>query len=122
VSDLAINDFFRDKAESKRLFEAVLRQVERLGHPMIRVTKSQIALRRKKNFALAWVPSQYLKGCPTAPLVLTLSFPNRDSSPRWKEVTQIGPKRFTHHLELHRKQDVDEEVFQWLQNAWDEAA
>jgi predicted transport protein len=120
VPDLSIDDFFEDKADSRRLFEAVFRQAERLGDCEMRVSKSQIAFRRKKNFALVWAPGQYLKGRPTAPLVLTVSFAKRDLSLRWKEVTEIGPKRFTHHLELYGEQEVDEQVFQWLQKAWNE--
>lgn len=122
MSDFTVEGFFRNNADSRQLFEAVLGQVERLGDATIRVSKSQIAFRRKKNFALVWAPGQYLKNRSTPPLVLTLSFQSRDPSPRWKEVTEIGARRFTHHLELYGKQQVDEEVFRWLQKAWDEAA
>lgn len=122
MSDLTIDVFFQDRDDSRRIFEAVSRQVNRLGNATIRVSKSQIAFRGKKNFALVWIPGQYLKNRPTAPLVLSLSFPKRDPSPRWKEITEVGPKRFTHHLELHRKNEVDEEVHRWLQAAWESAA
>jgi hypothetical protein len=81
-----------------------------------------VAFRRKKTLALVWVPGQYLKNRPTAPLVLTLSFRQPDPSPRWKQVVQVSPRRFTHHVELYGEQDVDQEIFQWLQKAWDEAA
>ena len=122
MPDLTVEDFFRGKADSRRLFEAVLRQVERLGEATISVSKSQIAFRRKKNFALVWVPGQYLKNRPTAPLVLTISFPERDISQRWKEITEVGPKRFTHHLALYGEKEIDEQVYKWLKRAWDEAA
>ncbi len=121
VLDSTVEDFFRDKAESRRLFEAILRQVERLGDATIRSSKSQIAFRRKTNFALVWIPGQYLKDRPTAPLVLAISFPERNTSPRWKEITEVGPKRFTHHLELYHEKEIDEQVFKWLKRAWDEA-
>lgn len=122
MSEPTIDGFFRNRDDSRQLFEAVLRRVERLGEATIRVSKSQFALRRKKNFAVLWVPGQYLKDRPTAPLVLTLSFATRDSSPRWKEIAEIGPKRFTHHLELYRQEEIDEAVCHWLQIAWEEAA
>ncbi len=121
MPDLTIDDFFRGREDSRRLFESVCRQVERLGDATVRVSKSQVAFRRKKNFALIWMPGQYLKNRPTAPLVLTLSFSMPDPSPRWKDITEISPRRFTHHLELYTTQDVDEQIFQWLQRAWDEA-
>lgn len=121
MSDLTIDDFFRGRDDSRRLFDAVARQVERLGDAAIRVSKSQIAFRRKKNFALVWIPGQYLTNRPTCPLVLTISIPMRNPSARWKEIIEVGPKRFTHHLELYRKNEVDDEVRQWLKEAWERA-
>ena len=81
------------------------------------MTKSQIAFRRHVAFAQAWLPARYLRG-PVASLVLTLSFRYRDASPRWKEIVEPAPGRFTHHLELHALTDIDDEVRDWLRNAW----
>jgi predicted transport protein len=122
VSDLTIEDFFQGRGDSRRLFDTIFREVNRLGDVTVRVSKSQVAFRRKKNFAVVWMPVQYLANRPTAPLVLTLSFPQRDRSPRWKEITEVGPKRFTHHLELYQEGEIDNQVRHWLQTAWEEAA
>ena len=70
---------------------------------------------------MVWMPGQYLKG-DTAPLVLTLFLPWRDSSPRWKEIVEPAPGRFTHHLELYSPEDIDNEVKAWLRQAWVNAA
>ena len=91
--------------------------IERLGDVTARVTKSQIAYRRDRTFAAIWVPSQYLNG-DVAPLVLTLFLPYRIESPRWKQVIEPAPGRFTHHLELHGPDDLDTEVESWLEEAW----
>jgi hypothetical protein len=64
------------------------------------------------------MPGQYLRG-KTAPLVLTLSFPGRNVSPRWKEIVEPTPGRFTHHLELHSVADIDDELGGWLRDAWE---
>jgi hypothetical protein len=117
----SVNEFFADNKLAKQLFTAVGERVEAIGVASVRVSKSQIAFRRKRNFAWVWMPGQYLKG-KTAPLVLTLSLPNRDSSKRWKEVVEPSPGRFTHHLELHSVADVDGEVSTWLRQAWGLAA
>jgi len=122
VPDLTIDDFFRGREDSRRLFDAVSREIDRLGDTMVRVSKSQVAFRRKKNLAVVWIPGRYLTNRPTAPLVLALSFPNRDPSPRWKEITEVGPRRFTHHLELYREGEIDDQVRNWLQMAWEQAA
>jgi hypothetical protein len=67
------------------------------------------------------MPEQYLK-LPTAPLVLTLSRPYRGDSPRWKQIVQAAPGRFTHHPELYAPEDIDDEVIGWLRQAWENAA
>jgi hypothetical protein len=116
-----IDDFFGEHAGARQIFEAIRRRVERLGDAGVRVSKSQIAFRRRRNLAVVWRPSQYRQGRPTAPLVLTFCFPERGASPRWKEIIEVGPQRFTHHLELDRLEDVDEQVGAWLRRAWDAA-
>jgi len=85
------------------------------------VTKSQVAFRRRRAFAWAWMPGAYLRG-QVAPLVLTLSFRRREPSPRWKEVVESYPGRFAHHLELRSTAEIDDEVRAWLQEAWAAAA
>lgn len=114
---IELDEFFAGQAKSRRIFEAVRRAVEGLGTVGLRIGKSQVSFRRRKAFAWVWRPGQYLKG-KTAPLVLTLSFPARDSSPRWKEIVEGAPKRFTHHLELYSLADIDDEVRGWLREAW----
>jgi hypothetical protein len=112
------DEFFAGQAQSKQLFEVVRREIESLGETSMRVTKSQVAFRRRRGFAWVWMPGMYLKR-ETPPLVLTLSLPRRDKSPRWKEIVEPYPGRFTHHLELHDTADIDEEVRGWLREAWE---
>lgn len=95
--------------------------VATVGHAQIRVTKSQIAFRRRTGFAQVWRPGMYLARS-TVPLVLTIGLRHRDESPRWKEVVEATPGHFTHHLELLTPQDVDEDVRGWLQEAWQASA
>ncbi|MBN2549512.1 MAG: hypothetical protein JXB15_10165 [Anaerolineales bacterium] len=49
--------------------------------------------------------------------MLTLVFPYRDASPRWKDIVEPRPGRFIHHLELFSVEDIDDEVRDWLQAA-----
>jgi hypothetical protein len=70
--------------------------------------------------AVVWRPGRYLAP-PVAPLVLTLSFPRKDRSPRWKQVTRVAGGRYTHHLELRRLKDIDAQVRRSLRAAWDAA-
>lgn len=67
------------------------------------------------------MPGKYLRG-KHAPLVLSVALQRRDRSPRWKEIIEPTPGRFTHHLELFSSTEIDSEVSCWLAEAWDEAA
>lgn len=115
-----LDDFFAGKDASRQIFETLHRTVDCLGTVEVRVTKSQVAFCQSRAFAWAWMPGSYLRG-KHAPLVLTISLRRRDSSPRWKEIVEPRPGRFTHHLELFSSDEIDDEVRAWLQEAWNGA-
>ena len=117
---MTLDEFFSGFDESRRVFDTLRAAIEAIGPTEMRVTKSQVAFRRDKAFAWAWVPDRYLRG-RHAPLVLTMSFARRHDSRRWKEIIAPTPGRFTHHLELHTESDIDGEVRRWLQEAWEAA-
>ncbi len=113
---MTLDEFFAGQEGSRQIFETLRGAIEDLGPVEIRVTKSQVAFRRRRAFAWAWLPGAYLRG-KHAPLVLTVAFRYRDSSPRWKEIVEPKPGRFTHHLELYSAADIDDEVRSWLRAA-----
>jgi hypothetical protein len=117
---MTVNDFFAGQDLAREIYEAVISAVGTIGPSEIRVSKSQISFRRRKAFAFVWMPGQYLHR-EAAPLVLTLSFRTRDPSPRWKEIYEAAPGRFTHHLELYSVNEVDDQVCGWLREAWSAA-
>jgi hypothetical protein len=112
-----LDEFFEGYERSRLLFDALVRVIHEVGFYELRITKSQIAFRRKKNFAWVWIPGRYLGG-NRAPLVFTLSLASRDNSPRWKEIIEPVSGRFVHHLELYSKEDIDDEIHQWSTEAW----
>jgi hypothetical protein len=118
---MTLDDYFQGQDGARALFERVRAVVEAIGPARIRVGKSQVSFRRRVGFASVWRPGQYLRG-PQAPLVLTVALRRHDGSPRWKQVVEPAPGRFTHHLELRATADVDDEVRAWLQEAWEAAA
>ena len=117
---MTLDEYFDGNEESRRLFDCLREMVESLGPVEILVQQSQVAFRRNKAFAYAWMPGKYLRG-RGAPLVLTVGFRRRDMSPRWKKVVEPAPGRFTHHMELHSPNDIDEQVCGWLREAWTQA-
>jgi GrpB-like predicted nucleotidyltransferase (UPF0157 family) len=111
--------FFDGWPASRVVFDAVLSVVRSLDggdDVTLAVGKSQVAFRRRRAFAWAWVPGRYLRG-ERPPLVLSVALRHRDPSPRWKQIVEPAPGRFVHHVELLAAQDVDDEVRDWLRHA-----
>ena len=113
-------EFFKGHADSKRIFVAVRRAVAANGAADVLASKSQIAFRRRRQFAWAWMPGMYLRGV-TPPLVLSIALDRRDRSRRWKEVTPPRHGHFQHHLEVHAAAEINDEVHAWLREAWEVA-
>lgn len=118
---MTLDEFFAGQQTARGIFEVVREAVAAAGPAEIRVTKSQVAFRRRTGFAYTWMPAKYLRR-GDVPLVLTIALRRRDSSLRWKQIVEPVPGRFTHHLELRSAAEVDDEVRRWLEEAWEAAA
>jgi len=118
---MTLGDYFAGQDESLRIFEALHSEVDALGSSRIHITKSQVAFRQRRAFAWAWMPGAYLRG-KQAPLVLTLALRHRSPSPRWKQIVEPAPGRFTHHMALYSSAEIDDEMRAWLQEAWADAS
>ena len=117
----SVQEFFTGYKESEVIFDALSATINLLGPLVFQVSKSQIAARHRRPFAWVWVPARYLRG-HVAPLVLSIALRRRDPSPRWKEIVEPATGRFMHHLELYSAGEVDQEVVDWLREAWSDAA
>lgn len=102
---------------------AVWHRVEELlaGLPgtVVRTPRSQVALRRRRGFAYAWRPGQYVRSDASA--VLSIALDHEVDSTRFKEVSHPAPTTWMHHLEVRDPGEVDDEVAAWLREAWESA-
>ena len=112
-------ELFAGHPESLEVYRAVRRVVEELGGARERVTRSQVAWSRRRGFAYAWRPGQYVRNA--VPLVLSVALPHELPHPRVKEVAHPSPGTWMHHVELAGPGDVDEEVVDLLRRAADAA-
>lgn len=108
------------RSDSLAILDTVRRALVGIGPVEERLTRSQVVFEHTRPVAWAWVPGQYLGG-RGSPLVLSIALSARDPSPRWKEVVEVRPGRFMHHLELWASEDVDAQVMGWLLLAWEAA-
>lgn len=104
------------------VFDRVLAVMRVAGPVAVRVSKTQLAFRRRRGFAYLWLPEQHL-GPGRSPWVVVLSFAlgRRDESARLKQVVRVSPAHWMHHLEIRDVADVDDEVAGWLLEAADRA-
>src|SRR5688500_11336109 len=114
--DDPVERFFAGSPLGRAVFERVRAVTEAAGGCEIRVSKSQVAFRRRRGFAYVWLPDRYLAR-PTAEVVLTIALGRQNPSPRWKEVVHPAGAHWIHHLEVHAAADIDDEVAGWLREA-----
>lgn len=111
--------FFDGFSDGLTVFRAVERVVDAIGDASVRVTRSQIAFRRRTGFAYVWRPGQYVAS--TVPAVLSIALPHEVRSARFKSVVHPATTTWMHHIELHEPAEVDTEVRGWLVQAYDAA-
>ncbi len=114
------DEFFAGHPFAGRAYARVREVADGLGPYDVRITKSQIALRRRRGFAYVWIPGRYLSH-PGAEVVLSVALGRHDRSPRFKEVAHPSPAVWMHHLELSDVAQIDDDVRDWLREAWDRA-
>jgi hypothetical protein len=109
-------EFLEGHPEAYAVYARVRELLDRAGPYEVRVSKSQVAFRRRRGFAYLWLPGQYLRQ-PAAEVVLSVVLGRRDDSPRWKEVVQPSPHHWMHHLEVTDLGALDGELEAWLREA-----
>ena len=115
-----VDEFFAGSPLGRELFTAVAQAIEAIGPATIRVTKSQVAFRRRRGFAWVWRPGRYVQS--DVPAVLSFALSEPLASARFKEIVHPSPLVWMHHLELRSTREVDDEVSGWLARAWAGAA
>lgn len=111
-----VEEFFDGSPEGLAVYRAVAEAVEAIGPVRARVSKSQIAFRRRTGFAFVWRPGAYVRS--EVPAVLSIALPVRLESERFKSVVHPAPTVWMHHLELTAAGQVDDEVRGWLVDAY----
>lgn len=104
-----VEGFFGDAVLGRQVYDALGALVDDLGPATVRVTRSQVAFRRRTGFCWVWLPGRYLAR-PAAEVVVSVALPRRDDSDRWKEVVPVGGGRWMHHLEVRSVAGLDDDV------------
>jgi len=94
--------------------------LEQLGPIEVRVSRSQVAFRRRRGVASLWLPGQYVRA-PASEVVLSIALGRADGSRRFPEVVRPSRRHRMRHLDLRDAAEIDDEVVGWLREAYDRA-
>lgn len=117
MTDEATEAFFADHALGRAIHQRVHAILAEAGAVDVRVTRSQIAYRRRRGFAYLWLPERTLGPRAAGIVVLSIALGRHDPSSRFKEVVKVSPHHWMHHVELRDPADVDAQVAAWLLEA-----
>lgn len=88
-------------------FDWLVAQVDGLGGAELRVAPTQLTWARRRGFAYLWSASRWL-GDRGASCVLSLALVQQLQDPRWKQVVQVRPGLWMHHLEVTGTELLDD--------------
>lgn len=108
--------FFEKHQAALPLYETFEQRVqEKLGPVGIRVGKTQISFFNRYNFAfVSFLPVRPAKARPKTYIVVSFGLEGRLSSPRVDVATEPYPNRWTHHVLIEKKEEIDEELMGWV--------
>jgi Domain of unknown function (DUF5655) len=109
-------DLFRGFPDTLTICRRVEEAVCTIGESSVAVTRSQVAFRRRRGFAYVWRPGQYVDS--DVPAVLSIALSREVTSDRFKSVVHPSANVWMHHVELHDGLEVDDQVREWLAEAY----
>lgn len=83
-----------------------------------KVSRTQISLRNRYVFAAVSLPWRKVKSWPEEYLLVSLGLSYRKESPRVAVATEPYPNRWTHHILLTTPKEVDAELLDWTEEAY----
>ena len=84
----------------------------------VRVQKTQISFSNRYNFAFVSLPNRRIKGHPDVYIILTFGLGRRLEHPRVAIATEPYPGRWTHHIIIQGKDEIDDQIVAWLNEAY----
>lgn len=83
----------------------------------VQAAKTQITF--KARYGFAFVSLRRMKGCPEVFLILSLGLGRRLDSPRVAVAVEPYPGRWTHHFIISEREQLDDELWGWVREAWE---
>ena len=115
-----IGFFFDRHPVEHAIYQALFAKMDNIfPDGTVKVQKSQVSFYGRHLFAAVSLPVRRKKGWPRECLVVTVGLGYPLSSPRAVVTVEPYPGRWTNHVLLAAPSEVDEELLNWLREAWD---
>ncbi len=120
MNELDVRMFFQEKPGAYDLYEAFREKVLALyPETEIRVQKSQISFYNRHMFAcVSMARVRKASELPPVYIVVTFGLGRPAESSRIAAKTRPYPGRWTHHAVVSRGEELDEELFAWIREAY----
>ena len=88
-------------------------------YPQMKITvgKTQISFRSRYIFAMASLPVSRIRGCPDEFLLVSFGLSRRLEDDRIFQAVEPCPNRWTHHVVVTGRREIDSRLMQWLEEA-----
>ncbi len=111
--------FFDGKPDKLALYESLVNKLTKaVPEFTIKVQKSQISFYNRHLFAMVSLPRWRAEGG----IVVSFGLSHRLDSPRVPVATEPYPNRWTHHVPVTDVAQLDDELLEWLREAYDFSA
>ncbi|HSP47885.1 MAG TPA: DUF5655 domain-containing protein [Clostridiaceae bacterium] len=114
-----VEGFFEGRPEALMYFEALREEIEALGPVKLEVMKTQVSFAAERKFAWVWLPQMWTRKRPETSITLTFCLDREVRHPKIVEAVEPSPGKWTHHILINRIEDLDDEVRDWLKEAYD---
>lgn len=83
-----------------------------------KVTKTQISFSNRHVFAMVSLPWRKVRGWPEQYLLVSFGLCAEKKSPRVARAVEAHPNRWTHHVIVERREEIDGELMGWIDEAY----
>jgi len=94
------------------------RLIEKYGDIQVKVSKTQISFRNRHIFAMVSLPLRRIKNTPEVYMLVSFGLSYRLDSLRIFRAVEPYPNRWTHHVLIERSDDIDAQLLEWLDAAY----
>ena len=111
--------FFSGKPLEMELYNTLFRRMEEIfSDASVKVQKSQISFYGRHLFSAVSLPLRRKKNWPEHCIVVTIGLSHPLESPRTAVSMEPYPGRWTNHVLISEAAQIDEELMEWLKEAW----